>query len=90
MNPFFNGMRPNPMGNIMNVIQQVQQVRQNPNMLANILQQRGMINSQQAQDIQQMGTNYEQIGKYLMSNGRIPNNVDQYSNDVNQVKNMMK
>lgn len=86
MNPFFNMMN-NPM---MNLIKQVQQIKQNPNQLATLLQQRGMINEQQAKDIQKMGGNYEQIGQYLMNNGRMPTNVQQYQNQVNQVQNMMQ
>ena len=85
MMSFFNMMN-NPM---FQLIQQVQQIRQNPNQLANLLQQRGMINAQQAQDIQKMGGNYEQIGQYLMNNGRIPNNIQPYQNKVNEVQNMM-
>lgn len=86
MNPFFNMMN-NPM---MNIIRQVQQIKQNPNQLASLLQQRGMINDQQAKDIQQMGTNYEQIGQYLMNNGRMPTNVQQYNGQVQQVQDMMQ
>lgn len=86
MNPFFNMMN-NPM---MNLIKQVQQIKQNPNQLAPLLQQRGMINEQQAKDIQKMGGNYEQIGQYLMNNGRMPTNVQQYQDQVNQVQNMMQ
>lgn len=86
MNPFFNMMN-NPM---MNIMRQVQQIKQNPNQLASLLKQRGMINDQQAQDIQKMGTNYEQIGHYLMNNGRMPTNVQQYESQVNEVQNMMK
>ena len=82
---FFNMMN-NPM---FQIIQQVQQIRQNPNQLATLLQQRGMINAQQAQDIQKMGGNYEQIGQYLMNNGRIPNNIQPYQNKVNEVQNMI-
>ena len=85
MNPFFNMMN-NPM---MNIIMQVQQIKQDPNQLASLLQQRGMINKQQAQDIQKMGTNYEQIGHYLMKQGRMPTNVQQYENQINEVQNMM-
>lgn len=77
----------NPM---MQFIQQVYQIRQNPNQLANILQQRGMISPQQAQDIQKMGGNYEQIGRYLMNQGRMPSNVQQYQNQVEEIQNMMK
>lgn len=75
MNPFFNMMN-NPM---MNIIQQVIQIKQNPNQLAGLLQQRGMINEQQAQDIQKMGGNFEQIGQYLMQNGKMPTNVQTLS-----------
>ena len=85
MNPFFPFMN-NPM---IQIIQQVQQIKRNPNQLANILQQQGMITPQQVQDIQKMGGNYEQIGHYLMSNGRIPQNYQQYQGDVNQIQNMM-
>ena len=79
-----------PMNPMMQFISQVQQIKQNPNMLANLLQQRGMINSQQAQDIQKMGGNYEQIGHYLMNQGRMPSNVQPYQNQVQQVQDMMK
>lgn len=77
----------NPM---MQIINQVQQIKQNPNQLANLLQQRGMITPQQAQDIQSMGGNYEQIGQYLMKQGRLPGNVSQYQSQVEQIQNMMK
>ena len=85
MNPFFNMMN-NPM---MNIIRQVQQINQNPNQLASLLQQKGMINDQQAKDIQQMGGNFEQVGQYLMQNGKMPTNVQQYQGQVNQVQNMI-
>lgn len=86
MNPFFNLMN-NP---IMNILKQVQQVKQNPAYLASVLQQQGMINEQQVKDIQQMGSNYEQIGHYLMNNGKLPTNVQSYQEQVNQVQNMMQ
>ena len=73
----------------MNVLNQVRQIKQNPNQLASLLKQRGMINDQQAQDIQQMGGNYEQIGRYLMNSGKMPTNVQQYESQVNQVQNML-
>lgn len=95
MNPFFNPMmhgmtRMNPMQNVMNVMQQVRHIKQNPNQLANLLQQRGMINESQAKEIEKMGNNYEQIGRYLMDNGKLPNNVQSYQGQVEQVQNMMK
>lgn len=73
----------------MNILQQVRQIKQNPSQLAGLLQQRGMINEQQAKDIQQMGGNFEQVGQYLMQNGKMPTNVQQYQGQVNQVQNMM-
>lgn len=85
MNPFF--MMNNPM---MQFVQQVQQIKRNPNQLANILQQRGMITPQQAQDIQNMGCDYQQIGQYLMQQGRMPNNIQQYQGQVQQVQDMLK
>jgi len=85
MNPFANLMN-NPM---MNIIQQYRQIKQNPGQLAQILQQRGMINDQQVKDIQQMGGNYEQIGQYLMNNGKMPTNVQQYQPQVDQIQNML-
>ena len=76
----------NPM---MQVIQQYRQIKRNPNQLANILQQRGIISPEQAQNIQQMGGNYSQIGQYLMNQGRMPTNVQQYQNQVEQVQNII-
>lgn len=81
---------PPQMQNMMSFVQQVRQVQQNPLMLSSILQQRGMITDQQAKEIQKMGSNYEQIGRYLIQNGKMPNNYNQYENQVNQVQNMMK
>lgn len=81
---------PPQMQNMMSFVQQVRQVQQNPLMLSSILQQRGMITDQQAKEIQKMGNNYEQIGRYLIQNGKMPNNYNQYENQVNQVQNMMK
>ena len=75
---------------VMNILNQVRQIKQNPSQLASLLQQRGMINEQQAQDIQKMGSNYEQIGHYLMNNGKMPTNVQPYQEQVNQVQNMMQ
>ena len=79
-----------PFNPMFQLIQQVQMIRQNPSQLANVLQQRGMINQQQAQDIQKMGGNYQQIGQYLMNQGRMPNNVQQYQGQVEQIEKMMK
>lgn len=79
-----------PMNPMMQVIQQYRQIRQNPNQLATLLRQRGMISDEQISQIQQMGNNYEEIGRYLMGNGKLPNNVQQYQGQVEQIQNMMK
>lgn len=92
MNPFFNSMRgimPPPMQNMMNIMQQVQQIKQNPNQLAQLLKQRGMIDDTQFSDISKMGNDYQQIGQYLMKQGRMPRNIQPYENQVEQVQNMM-
>ena len=94
MNSFFQStimqrMMPPQIQNMMSLVQQVRQIQQNPSMLSQILQQKGMISSKQAKDIQQMGTNYEQIGQYLIQNGRMPN-YKSYEDQATQVQNMMK
>lgn len=81
MNPFF--MINNPM---MNIVRQVQEIKQNPNQLANVLKQRGLISEDQFAEVSKMGNNYEQIGQYLMKNGRMPGNLNQYMGQVNQIK----
>lgn len=94
MNPFFNSMSksviPNPMQNMMNFIRQYQQIKQNPSQLAPFLKQQGMIDDTQFAQIKEMGNNYEQIGHYLMNNGRMPTNVQKYDSQVNQIQNMMQ
>lgn len=86
MNQFFNVLNNNP---ILNIMRYTQQIKQNPSKLAELLQQRGMIDEQQAGDIQKMGSDYAQVGEYLIQNGKMPNNVQQYENQVSQVQNMM-
>jgi hypothetical protein len=92
MNPFLKNM-PNPMSMMrrnpmMNILQQYQQIKQNPNQLASFLQNTGMINQQQAQEIQKMGSHYGQIGQYLMNNGSMPENIPQET--LNQAQNIEK
>lgn len=95
MNSFFQSammqrMLPPQIQNMMSLVQQARQIQQNPSMLSQLLQQRGMISEQQALYIKNMGTNYEQIGQYLIQNGKIPNNIKSYENQVNQIQNLMK
>ena len=85
MNPFFSMMN-NPM---LQILQQVRQIKQNPSQLATLLKQRGVINDNQFAEISKMGGNYEQIGHYLMQNGRMPNNIQQYESRVNEVQNAL-
>ena len=96
MNSFLNSapgmirnMMPPQIQNMMNIMQQAQQIKQNPNLLAQLLQKRGMINAQQVKDIERMGNNYEQIGQYLMQNGKMPTNLRPYEDQVSQVQNLM-
>jgi hypothetical protein len=84
MNGFFNM---NPM---FSVLQQVQQIKQNPSQLANLLKQRGMIDDKQFAEINKMGNDYEKIGHFLMQNGKMPTNVQQYQSQVEQIQNLMK
>lgn len=76
--------------NLMSLIQQVNTIKQNPSQLAELLQNQGMITTQQAQEIRGMGNNYEQIGQYLIQNGKMPSNIQSYENQVSQVQNLMK
>ena len=92
MNSFFQSalmqrMMPPPMQNMMSFIQKVREVQNNPSMLPQLLQQQGLVNEQQAKEIQKMGNNYEQIGQYLIQNG---NNIRTYENQVSQIQNMLK
>lgn len=78
-----------PMNPMFQMMQQVMQIKRNPNQLANLLRQRGMIDDNQFAEVSKMGGNYEQIGQYLMQNGRLPSNVQPYEQQVNQMQNAM-
>lgn len=80
---------PAPVQNMMNIIQQANKIKQNPEMLATLLQQRGIINEQQVKEIQGMGNNYEKVGQFLMQNGKMPQNVSPYAGQVNQLEQLM-
>ena len=58
--------------NIMQFIQQVQQFRQNPEQLKQMLYQNGKISQEQFEVIQGMN-DFDEIGKYLIDNNIIPN-----------------
>lgn len=78
-----------PMNPMFQMMQQVMQIKRNPNQLANLLRQRGMIDDNQFAEVSKMGGNYEQIGQYLMQNGRLPSNIQPYEQQVNQMQNAM-
>ena len=78
-----------PMNPMFQVMQQVMQIKKNPNQLANFLRQRGMINDNQFTEVSKMGGNYQEVGQYLINQGRMPSNVQQYESQVNQVQNAM-
>lgn len=54
------------------LIQQINAIKQNPAQLGQMLRSRGIINDAQMKDITQMGSNYEQVGQYLMNGGMMP------------------
>lgn len=95
MNSFFQpqmiqNIMPAPIKNMMRVLQQVREIKQNPSELATVLQRQGMITPEQAKEIQTMGSNYERVGQYLIQNGKMPSNVSTYEGQVNQLQNMLK
>lgn len=75
MNPLFmsmmNGVNGNPMFNMMNALQQIKQMQQNPNGLCDLLLQKGKITEQQYNEMKQFNGNPQMIGEYLMQNGSI-------------------
>ena len=48
-----------------------------------------MITDDQFAEVSKMGGNYQEIGQYLINQGRMPSNVQQYKSEVNQVQNAM-
>lgn len=63
MNPLFNG----PMGQLYQIAQTVQRIKQNPSQLGQLLFDHGKINEEQLQDINRLG-DPSQIGNYLINN----------------------
>ena len=66
MNPLMSNMP-----NIMRVVSQVSQLRQNPSGIADFLKQSGRVSDEQYSAIQKMN-DPQQIGQYLMQNGMMP------------------
>lgn len=89
MNPLFGMMGGSNVGNMMQMINQIRQARQNPNILADILMQNGKINQNQYDQIKQFNGDPQMIGQYLMQSGVMPQQQVQqaYQNVVPQVQN---
>lgn len=78
----------NPMMNAMNMMQQVQQLRQNPTGIFDILKNSGRLNNDQLQAISSMKSPNE-IGQYIMNNsvpqnmrGQVQSNVQNVASQV--------
>ena len=85
MNPLFNMMGgvANPVQNMMGIVQKIQQIRQNPNGLADLLLNNHKIDQQTYEQIK----NYDpqQMGQYLMQTGTMARkDVDNAMNNVVQ------
>lgn len=57
---------------VLNVVNQVRQIKQNPSHIGKYLYDNGRIDQRQMEEIEKMGGNVEQIGQYLMNQGFIP------------------
>ena len=66
MNPLMGGV-----GNLMKVVNEVKQLRSNPQGIADFLKKQGCVSDEQYKAIQGMNGNPQQIGQYLMQNGVI-------------------
>ena len=62
-NPLFGG----PAGQIMQIVNAYQQLKQNPAQIGQFLYEHNKINQSQLNDINQFGGNTGQIGNYLMN-----------------------
>lgn len=89
-NSLFQALTKNSMPNMMQVLNQVRQIQQNPGQLAQFLKDNGRINDEQFAHIQKMGTDYQQIGQYLMQTGSMPRNVGGMNGIIQQVQSQLK
>ncbi len=85
-NPLLGNIKmPSPLQNIMQIKNQMQQFRQNPQGVADFLKQSGRITEDQYEQIKGMNGNFSQIGQFLM--GSAPQNmVGQIQNGVNTIQ----
>ena len=71
------------MNNGIDLVGMVQNIRNNPGELAQILYDNRKISMEQYNDIRQMNGSFSQIGQYLMSNGIMKQTlVDSLSNNI--------
>lgn len=79
---------------LMQVMQQIRALRQNPNGMLEFLYRQGAINQQQLNEMQQQGIagNPEAIGQYMMNRGVMnPNQVQNvYQNQALPIQNSMR
>lgn len=68
-----------------NIIATIQQIKQNPDQLKQMLYENGKINREQYEAIKPMSS-FSDIGNYLVNNNLIPN----YQALQSQVKNILK
>ena len=78
---------------IMQILQYVNTLKQNPSQISQFLLNQGRINKQQYDEIQQMGigSNPQAIGQYLMNRGMMNKNQveDAYQNQALPIQNSM-
>ena len=79
---------------MMQVMQYINSLRQNPNGMADFLLRQGRINKQQYDEIQQLGIggNPQAIGQYLMNRGMMNQNQvqDAYQNQALPIQQSMR
>lgn len=84
-NPLFQGMKTSPVQNIMQLRNQMHQLRQNPQEIADVLKKSGRITDEQYKEIKGMNGDFSMIGQYLM--GTAPKDMyGQIQNGVNAVQ----
>lgn len=79
----------NPIQNIMQLRNQMRQLKQNPQGVADFLKQSGQITDEQYKDIRGMNGNFSQVGQYLL-NAAPQNMYGQIERGVNNVQNQIK
>lgn len=78
----------NPM---LNVIMQVQQLKQNPQMMGQFLLDHKMIKEDQLEEVQGMNGDFSKVGSFLMNSGAINQQQAQgMMGQVNHIGNMMR